>query len=180
MKKKSMFWLAVVLTSFCFASCAVNKKAQAKADEFNKSMMEVRDQVYSSVISAKNDKSIDSSKITELKKQYATVQESFNNSFDKITKSADSNKLDQAKCAVLNYKRVMAPYKGDFESSSKLANDFNQAVLKARNVSAIGITDVVPIVVEIFKALAKERIRVCKDNITAMKYKDWDDIKKTQ
>jgi hypothetical protein len=179
MKKYFDFLLIILVASIGLLSCAANKKAQTRADEFNKSMTDVRNQVYSSVIAAKKDVTTEST-MKELKKQYQVVQESFDKNFDKIITSADSNKLDQAKCAFLNFKRVVASYQGDFESSAKLANDFNQSVLKARHVSAIGIGDVLPVVEEIFKALAKERIRICKDNITAMKYKNWDDVKNLQ
>lgn len=180
MKRKFMFWVTFAFAIFLATSCVFNKNATRKANEFNKSMTEIRDKVYSSVVSVKNDKSIDASSITLLKKQYSTLQESFNKSFDNILKSVDSNALDKTKCALLNFKRVMTPYQGDFENSAKLANDFNTAVLKETNVSAIGVSDILSIVIDIFKSLAKERIKVCKENIEEMKYKDWDDIQQAK
>lgn len=158
------------------SACSSIKKAKERGDKFEKQLNDIRMQVYQSVKDIKNHKDIESKKVDDLKKQYKEVQSSFNDNYDKIIAKMDSSILDQSKCVLLNYKVVVSPYEEDFQKSGKLATAFNQSALKAQGAAAIGISDIAKLILEILKEIAKNKIKMCKDDINAMKYKSWDEI----
>lgn len=168
--------ISSVLLLSAISSCNVERKAEDRGTKFEQDMNALRAKVYQSVKDVKNSKSVSQKDLGDLKTSYKTLQTSFNSNFDKVISKIDSGNLPKLECIVLNYKVVLGPYDQDFKASAALATTFNRDALKDQGAAAIGISDFVALLGEIFKAIVNHRIKVCKEHIEALKYKSWDEL----